>query len=175
MPRFIRRITIYGSYSLMKCCLLSGYFVPLFFFPLMLSSFVNWWFFVMVCFDSLLFIFCVSTVGFWSVVIIRVTEKWYISSVQSLSHVWLFETHGLQHARLPCPSPTPRACSNSCPLSRWYHSTISSSVVPSPPAFNLSQHQGLFQWVGSSHQVAKVLEFELQHQSFQWIFSTDCL
>ena len=39
---------------------------------------------------------------------------------------------------------------------------------PSPPAFNLSQHQGLFQWVSSSHQVAKVLEFKLQHQSFQW-------
>ena len=44
---------------------------------------------------------------------------------------------------------------------------------PSPPAFNLSQHQGLFKWVGSSHQVAKVLEFQLQHQSFQWIFRTD--
>ena len=38
--------------------------------------------------------------------------------------------HGLQHARLPCPSPTPGACSNSCPLSRWSHPTISSSVVP---------------------------------------------
>ena len=38
--------------------------------------------------------------------------------------------HGLQHAKLPCPSPTPRACSNSCPLSRWCHPTISSSVVP---------------------------------------------
>ena len=37
--------------------------------------------------------------------------------------------HGLQHARLPCPSPTPRACSNSCPLSQWYNPTISSSVV----------------------------------------------
>ena len=46
---------------------------------------------------------------------------------------------------------------------------------PSPPAFNLSQHQGLFQWVCSSHQVAKVLEFQLQHQSFQWIFGTDFL
>ena len=46
---------------------------------------------------------------------------------------------------------------------------------PSPPAFNLSQHQGLFQWVSSSHQVAKVLEFWLQHQSFQWIFRTDFL
>ena len=41
---------------------------------------------------------------------------------------------------------------------------------PSPPAFNLSQHQGLFQWVGSSHQMAKALEFQLQYQSFQWIF-----
>ena len=46
---------------------------------------------------------------------------------------------------------------------------------PSPPAFNLSQHQGLFQWVGSLHQVAKVLEFQLQHQSLQWIFRTDIL
>ena len=46
----------------------------------------------------------------------------------------------------------------SCPLSS-----------PSLPAFNRSQHQGLFQWVSSSHQVAKVLEFQLQHQSFQWI------
>ena len=44
---------------------------------------------------------------------------------------------------------------------------------PSPPAFNLAQHQGLFQWAGSSHQVAKILECRLQHQSFQWIFRTD--
>ena len=43
---------------------------------------------------------------------------------------------------------------------------------PSPPALNLSQHQGLFQCVSSSHQVAKVLELQLQHQSFQWIFRT---
>ena len=46
---------------------------------------------------------------------------------------------------------------------------------PSLPAFNLSQHQGLFQWVSSSHQVAKVLEFQLQHQSFQWTPRTDLL
>ena len=46
---------------------------------------------------------------------------------------------------------------------------------PSPPAFSLSQHPGLFQWGSSSHQVAKVLEFLLQHQSFQWIFRTDFL
>ena len=45
----------------------------------------------------------------------------------------------------------------------------------SPPAFNLFQHQSLFQWVSSSHQMAKVLELQLQHQSFQWIFRTDFL
>ena len=48
-------------------------------------------------------------------------------------------------------------------------------LSPSPPALNLSQHQGLFQWVSSSHQVAKVLEFQLQHQSFQWTPRTDPL
>ena len=48
-------------------------------------------------------------------------------------------------------------------------------ILPSPPAFNLSQHQDLFQWVSSSHQVAKVLELQLQHQSFQWIDRTDFL
>ena len=46
---------------------------------------------------------------------------------------------------------------------------------PSPPALNLSQHQGLFKWVSSSHQVAKVLEFQLQHHSFQWTPRTDLL
>ena len=44
---------------------------------------------------------------------------------------------------------------------------------PSPPAPNPSQHQSLFQWVNSSHEVAKVLEFQLQHQSFQWTPRTD--
>ena len=52
--------------------------------------------------------------------------------------------HGLQHARLPCPSLSSRACSNSCPSSWWCHPTISSSVVPFSSALNLSQHQGLF-------------------------------
>ena len=46
---------------------------------------------------------------------------------------------------------------------------------PSPPALNLSQHQGLFKWVSSSHQVATGLEFQLQHQSFQWTPRTDLL
>ena len=46
---------------------------------------------------------------------------------------------------------------------------------PSPPAFSLSQNQGLFQWVSSSHQEAKVLELQFQHQSFQWIFRVNFL
>ena len=71
-----------------------------------------------------------------------------------------------------CPSPTPRAYSNSCPLSRWCHPTISSSVLPFS-SFNLFQHQGIFIWVSSLHQVAKVLEFQLQHQSFPWSPRTD--
>ena len=61
---------------------------------------------------------------------------------------------------------------------RWVSDAIQPSYPlssPSPPALNLSQHQGLFKWVSSSHQVTKVLEFQLQHQSFQWIFRTDFL
>ena len=83
--------------------------------------------------------------------------------------------HGLQHGRLPCPSPTPEVCST---LAHQVGDTIQPShplSSPSPPAFNLSQHQGLLQWVSSLHQVARVLEFQFQHQSFQWIFRTDFL
>ena len=48
-------------------------------------------------------------------------------------------------------------------------------LPPFPPVFNLSQHQGVFQWVGSSHHVAEVLELQLQHRFFQWIFRVDFL
>ena len=58
-----------------------------------------------------------------------------------------------------------------CDDIQQFHSQSS----PSPPTFNLSQHQGLFQWVSSLHQVAKLLEFQLQHQSFQWTPRTDPL
>ena len=52
-------------------------------------------------------------------------------SVQFRSVVFdSFRPHGLQHTRLPCPSSTPRACSNSCPLSQWWHPTIASSLIP---------------------------------------------
>jgi len=140
-------------------------------------------------------------------------------------------SHGLQHARLPCPSPTPGACSNSYPLSWWCHQTISSSVIPfsclqSFPAlgsFPMSQlftsgslsgftftfhfhalekemathssvlawripgtgkpgglpsmgsHRVEYNWSNLAAAAAKVLELQLQPQSFQWIFRTDFL
>ena len=83
--------------------------------------------------------------------------------------------HESQQARPPCPSPTPGVYSDPCPSSWRWHPAISSSVSPSPPAPNPSQHQGFFQWVNSSHEVAKVLELQLQHQSFQWTPRTDLL
>ena len=61
---------------------------------------------------------------------------------------------------------------------RWDGNAIQPSHLlssPLPPAFNLSQHQGLYKWVCSSHEMAKVLEFQLQHQSFQWTSRTDLL
>ena len=81
-----------------------------------------------------------------------------------------------QHARPPCPSPTPGVHPNSRASSQWCHPAISSSdESPSPPAPNPSHHQGLFRWVNSSHDVAKVLELQPQHQSFQWTPRTDLL
>ena len=93
-----------------------------------------------------------------------------ISSAQSLSHVWLFET----------PWTAARQASLSFTNSQSLLKLVSIQpshplLSPSPPAFNLFQHQGLFQWVSSSHQVANILEFQLQHQSFQWIFRIDLL
>ena len=80
--------------------------------------------------------------------------------------------HGLQHARLPCPSPTPRACSNSCPSNQWCHPTISSSVIPfssclwSVPASGSFQMSQLFasggQSIGAS---ASVLPMNIQDWS----------
>ena len=91
-----------------------------------------------------------------SKLLIQFSSVHFSRSVVSYS----LQPHESQHARPPCPSPISGVHSNSCPLSRWCHPTISSSVVPfSFP--NPSQHQGLFQWVNSSHEVAKVLEFQL--------------
>ena len=81
-------------------------------------------------------------------------------------------SHRLQHARFPCPSPTPTACSNSSPLSQWCHPTTSSSVISFSPCLQSFPTSGSFPLINSSHQEAKVLKFQLQHQSFQWIFRT---
>ena len=75
--------------------------------------------------------------------------------VHSLSCVWLFATHWLQHVRLPCLSPTPGACSNSCPLSLWCHPTILSSVTPffsCPQSFSASGSFPLSQFFASGGQ-----------------------
>ena len=93
----------------------------------------------------------------WRKLWIKIVSVRFSRSVVSDS-LW---SHESQHARPPCPSPTPGVHSNSRPSSRWYHPAISSSVSPSPLAHNPSQHQSLFQWVNSSHEVAKVLEFQL--------------
>ena len=81
--------------------------------------------------------------------------------------------HGLQHARLPCPLPSFRVCSNSCPVSQWCHPTIFSSVVPFSSCLQSFPASGSFLMSQLFHQVAKVLE--LQHQTFHWIFRTDFL
>ena len=92
-----------------------------------------------------------------------------LSSLQfSCSVVSDFLWHnGLQQARPPCPSPTPGVYSNSCPSSQWCHQTISFSVVPFSSCPQSLPVQSLFQWVNSSPEMAKVLEFQLQHHSFQ--------
>ena len=106
--------------------------------------------------------------------------KALFSQFSSVSQLCLtLQPHGLQHSRLPCPSPTPRASKThvtpraSKTHVHWVGDAIHLILLfPSPPAFNLSQNQGLFQWVNSSHQVAGILKFQLQHLSFQWIFKT---
>ena len=104
------------------------------------------------------------------------TDEWFNSvpfshSVMSDS-LW---PHESQHDRPPCPSSTPRVYSNSCPLSQWCIQPSHPLLSPSPPVLSLSQHQGLFKWVSSSHQVDEVLEFQLQHQSLQWTPRADLL
>ena len=84
---------------------------------------------------------------------LRSREHFQFSWVQSLSHVWL-QSHGLQHNRLPCPSPTPRVYSNSSSSSWWCHPTISSSVVPFSclQSFQSSQSFQMIQFFASGGQ-----------------------
>ena len=95
---------------------------------------------------------------------------WLLLSISVVSDS--LRLHGLQHAcRLPCPSLSPKACTNSCPLSWWCRPTICHplllpSIFPSIRAFSK-------EWALCKE--AKVLELQLQHHSFQWIFRTDFL
>ena len=88
-------------------------------------------------------------------------------SVQSLSRVWLLDLMDCSTPGLPVLHPLPEFTQTHA---RWVGDAIKPShplSSPSPPAFNLSQNQGLWWWVSSSHPVAKVLEFQVQHHSFQ--------
>ena len=104
-------------------------------------------------------------------------KTWFVtySSVQSLSRVRLFATPWSQHARPPCPSPTPRVYSNWCPSSRWRHAAISSSVVPfsscpqplpASGSFPMSQ---LFTWGGQSIRVSA--SASVLPMNTQWLIS----
>ena len=90
--------------------------------------------------------------------------KVQFSSVQSLSCVWLCDPMSCSTPGLPVHHQLPEITQTHV---HWVSDVIQPShplSSPSPPAFNLSQHQGLFKWVSTSHQVAKVLEFQLQHR-----------
>ena len=96
------------------------------------------------------------------------------SSFQSLSH-HLCDPMNHSTPGLPVHHQLPEFTQTHV---HWVGDAIQPShllLSTSPPSFHLSQHQGLLKWVCSLHQVAKVLEFQLQHQSFQWIFRTDFL
>ena len=105
----------------------------------------------------------------------EVSESSVWVDVQSLRHVWLWDLMGCCTPGFPVLHYLPEFAQTHA---HWVDDAIQPSHPLSPPfspTLNLSQHQGLFQWVGSSHQVVKVLELQLQHQSFQWIFRTDFL
>ena len=111
---------------------------------------------------------------------------------------WLMRPTQIRESNLICYWSTAKSCPNLCNptdsstpgfpilhIAQSFLKLMSTESVmpsnhlilplPSPPALSLSQHQGLFQWVSSLHQVAKVLELQLQHLSFQWIFRVDFL
>ena len=123
------------------------------------------------------FIFIKRLFSSSSLSVIRVVSSASVqfSSVQSLSHVRLWDPMNWSMPGFPVHHQLPEFTQT---YAHWVSDAIQPShplSSPSPPTPNPSQHQCLFQWVSSSHQVAKVLELQLQHQSFQWIFRTDFL
>ena len=98
------------------------------------------------------------------------------SSVQLLSRIWFFATPWIAACQASLSITNSRSLLKLMPIELVMpssHLILCRPLLLLPP--NPSQHQGLFKWVNSSHQLAKVLEFQLQHQSFQWTPRTDLL
>ena len=118
--------------------------------------------------------FCVLFVTWINHYLVDLKEFFQLSSVQSVSCIQICNHMNCSIPGFPVHHQLPG-------LTQTHDLPVGDDIQPSYPlsspslAFNLSQHQGLFQWVGSLRKVAKVLEFQLQHQSFQWIFKTDFL
>ena len=118
--------------------------------------------------------------GAWSFKSWTQLSEWTIKA-HTYKHICCFSVtksrptlgpQGLQHARPPCPSLSPRVCPSSCPLNQWYYPTISSSAAPFSFCLQSFPEPGLFQWVGYLHQVAKVLEISASvlPMNTQWWF-----
>ena len=139
--------------------------------------------FLCICWDVYMFFFlCVYMVHHidWFVknlCIPGINPTWSWCSVQFSCSIisdslW---PHGLQHARLPCPSPNARACWNSCPLSRWYHLTLSSSVIPLSTCLQSFLESGSFPMSQFSLSSGQNIGVSASASVLQWIFSTDFL
>ena len=105
--------------------------------------------------------------------IILNTNTFFLNQFSSVAQSCpTLQPHGLHRARSDIHHQLPE-------FTQTHVHRVSDAIQPShpllspSPTFNLCQHQGLFKWVSSSYQVAKILEFQLQQQSFQWIFRTD--
>ena len=119
--------------------------------------------------SSMAFFLCSSTPGVSYTLLHQ-----FISSVTQ-SRPTLCDPMDCRHTRPPCPSPTSEACSNSCPLSRWCHPTISSTVVPFSSLLQSFPASGSFPMSQFFVSGGQNIGVQLQHQSFQWIFRTDFL
>ena len=107
----------------------------------------------------------------------QVFKYLFFSSVQ-FTHSVVSDSsrpRGLQHARLPCPSPTPGACSNSCPLSQWCHPTISSSVVPFSSCLQSFPASGSFPVSQFFISGGQSIGVSASTSVFQWTLRTDLL
>jgi len=146
--------------------------------------------------DDWTFVFCISCIG-RQILYYCATWEAHLSNIQAQS--WIFDKwnsrnpslvvvvvqslvmseslwpHELQHARLPCFLLSPGVSSNSCPLSQWCHLTISSSVIPFTSCLQSSPASGSFPMSQLFASGGQILELQLHHQSFQWIFSVDFL